>query len=184
MVVFGRPLAFGHRTVLNAGIALLALAATTTLALYLINPCILRACQPAGLPSGPVSYKQVSSHPEATLSYPGSQILFPMGAGEQRSPSEGVVNAAFAGEVLRVNAPSPAIYDWYKNWMTSHGWHSSPTLRATTQISVEGYARGSRERFTVAIDNPDALARTIGRPIPAGQGTVYEIAYMILPASS
>jgi hypothetical protein len=117
------------------------------------------------------------------LFYPGSQVLFPFGGGEQKDAIEGVVNAAFAGAVLRVDAPSDTIYSWYNSWMTSHGWHSSPALRATTQLSIVGYGRGARERFTVAMDNPTTLARTVGHSIPSGAGTVYEISYMILPAS-
>jgi hypothetical protein len=128
--------------------------------------------------------QQVKAHPEASLYYPGAQVVWPFGGGEERNVIDGGVNGAFAGAILRTNVSSESIYAWYKNWMAAHGWQSSPTIRATTQISVEGYARGDRERFSIAIDDPAELGRTLGRPIPAGPGTVYEISYMILPAVS
>jgi len=174
-------LARRHKFVAGAAVALAVFA----LAMGVANRCsIFGGCGPAGIPSGLVSYRQVKARAEAQLYYPGAQVLLPFGGGEDRNAVEGVVNAAFAGAVLRVNAPSQSIYRWYQDWMASHGWKSSPTIRATTQLSIEGYARGQRERFSVAMDDASGLGQTLGQEIPPGQGTIFEIRYMILPTSS
>src|SRR3989440_4670061 len=170
-------LARRHKFVAGAAVALAVFA----LAMGVANRCsIFGGCGPAGIPSGLLSYRQVKARAEAQLYYPGAQVLLPFGGGEDRNAVEGVVNAAFAGAVLRVNAPSQSIYRWYQDWMTSHGWKSSPTIRATTQLSIEGYARGQRERFSVAMDDASQLGQPLGQQIPPGQGTVFEIRYMIL----
>jgi len=174
-------LARRHKFLVGAAVAL----AFVAFAMGVANRCsIFGGCDPGGIPSDPVSYQQVKAHAEAQLYYPGAQVLLPFGGGEDKNAIEGVVNAAFVGAVLRVNAPSQSIYRWYQDWMTSHGWKSSPTIRATTQLSIEGYARGQRERFSVAMDDASQLGQPLGQQIPPGQGTIFEIRYMILPTSS
>ncbi len=144
----------------------------------------LFGCDAGALPLGPVTYEQVASHEEAHLYYPGARVFWRFGGGEERNLIEGGSNWAFAGAILLSEGAPQDLYAWYRQWMLAHGWQPEPTIRATTQVSIEGYHRGKRELFRVAIDDPAALAGTLGRPVPADGRTVFEIAYMILPASS
>lgn len=134
------------------------------------------------LPVGMVSYDFIKSRPEAHLYYPGSTVFSPFGGPEERHLFESN-NSAFAGAVLITKDPPEQIYQWYKDWMLSHGWQPHVFPRATTQTSLEGYVRGSRERFFVAMDDPELLSGTLGRKVPQGEGTVFEITFLIVPAS-
>jgi hypothetical protein len=128
-----------------------------------------------GLGTGSVSLSEVRSHQEAQLYYPGAQVFQLVGDGETSSSS------AFAGAILTSTAGSSAIYSWYASWMESHGWTAYGVPRAGTQESAQGYERGAREPFIVAIDNPPLLSETVGRQVP-GETTVFEISYLIFPA--
>jgi len=149
---------------------------------------VLGVSQPAtpsydqtGLPVGPVSYQQVSAHAEARLFYPGSAVFRHFGAAEYRHPMSGDIDAAFAGAVL-ANTTNPArIYLWYQLWLLKHGWHSVASGRLATWFSNESYARGARESFVVAMDNPQLLGKTLGKPLPLGR-TIYEVSYSIAPS--
>jgi len=83
--------------------------------------------------------------------------------------------------VLDSSAQPGAIYAWYRDWMLGHGWTPFQPLRAGTQRSVEGYQRGDRERFNVAMDDPTSLSRALGRTLPAGV-TVFEVRYIVFPS--
>lgn len=135
-----------------------------------------------GLPVGTVSYDFVKSRPEAHLYYPGSKVFSPFGGAEERHLF-GKNSSAFVGAVLTSTDSPKQIYQWYKDWMLSHGWQLSVFLRATGQTSIEGYARGSRERFYVAMEDTELLGGVLGRQVPQDEGTVFEIRYMIFPAS-
>jgi hypothetical protein len=137
----------------------------------------------AGLPNGPVSYAQITAHPEAHLYYPGSRVFAPFGGPERNYLTiDGQKHdPAFAGAVLTSNATPAQIYLWYQLWLLKHGWRSHGYVGATTWRSWEGYARGTREELIVAIDYPDLLGETLGRRLPPAR-TVYELSYTILPA--
>ena len=131
------------------------------------------------LPSGPVSFQFVSSRAESHLYYPGAQVVAPFGGPERRG-SEGA-GAAFAGAVLASSDPPPRIYAWYRGWLLGHGWTTAEFTLADTQRSLEGYARGPREKFYVAMNDPASLQRSVGQAIPT-DATVFEIRYLIAPA--
>ncbi len=134
----------------------------------------------AGLPTGPVSYDEVNQHVEAHLYYPGSTQVSRFGSGEYHHPLSGHNDAAFAGAILTSTASPAQIYLWYQRWALRRRWYSHDFIPLTTQRSTEGFVRGAREIFIVAIDDPKMLGETTGRSIPQGQ-TVYEIRYEILP---
>ncbi len=138
----------------------------------------------AGLPNGPVSYKQVTAHPEARLHYPGSRMFAPFGGPERNylTLDGREHDPAFAGAVLTSNATPAQIYLWYQLWLLKHGWRSwGGYAMLGTWKSDESYARGTREEFTVAMDYPTSIRDTLGRTAPPGR-TVYEVRYSILPA--
>jgi len=129
----------------------------------------------------PVSYQQVSGHAEAHLFYPGSAVVSRFGGAEYRHPLAGNVDPAFAGAILASAAKPEQMYLWYQLWLLKHGWRSVAVPNVTTWLSREGYARGTRELFVVAMDNPRLLGETVGKRLPTGQ-TIYEISYSISPA--
>jgi len=134
----------------------------------------------AGLPTGSVSYDEINRHVEAHLYYPGSTQVSRFGSGEYHHPLSGHNDAAFAGAIL-TSAASPAqIYLWYQLWALKRHWRSYGFIALTTQRSNEGFVRGTRETFIVAIDDPKILGETTGKKIPQAR-TVYEISYSILP---
>ena len=131
------------------------------------------------LPRSPVSYQALSSRPPAHLIYPGAQTLRVVGAGESRYPAEGVVNSAFVGAILSTADSPEQVYSWYRNHLTADGWKTYQLAALlSTQISAQGYQRGSREFFVVAIDDPRSLSAALGRQIPAGS-TIVEFRYTI-----
>lgn len=150
---------------------------------------LLAACttQPArtgldadGLPLGPVTYKEVSAHPEATLYYPGATVLSLRGS-DERTYMITNRSAAFAGAVLSTTDSADQVYAWYQHWLTAHGWSACEVVRTLDQISVQGYCRGHREHFTIAVDNPQFLRPSPGQASTAAV-TTFETAYLIAPA--
>jgi len=169
--------------ILGLIVLLLALAVAGSLGLRSLR---IGAAQPrvtldrAGLPTGPVSYDEVNRHVEAHLYYPGSTQVSRFGSGEYHHPLSGHNDAAFAGAILTSTASPAQIYLWYQRRALKHRWYSHDFIPLTTQRSTEGFVRGAREIFIVAIDDPKMLGETTGRSIPQGR-TVYEIRYEILP---
>lgn len=92
-------------------------------------------------------------------------------------------SSAFAGAILISKDSPEQIYQWYKDWLLTHGWQPAQVAMATGEASIEGYARGSRERFDVAMEDPELLGGVLGRHVPQDEGTVFEISYMIFPSS-
>ncbi len=136
-----------------------------------------------GLPLGLVSYQEVKSHPEATLYYPGSEVVRVIGSGEVRNYIEGGSNSAFAGAILRTDDTPERVYAWYRAWVVDHGWQTNEVSGASPWLSAQGYQRGSRERFLVAIDNPVVLSQVLGSQVPTS-GTLFETRYTIIAARS
>lgn len=132
-----------------------------------------------GFPRAAVTYHEASSHPEASLYSPGAHLIKRFGGQEQQVPFGGR-SAAFAGGILETDADASQMYAWYRNWLTAHGWHPYDSPMLSTWKSRQAYARDSRERFIVAVDNPHLLGLTIDRHLPSGQ-TIFEIRYTILP---
>jgi len=132
----------------------------------------------AGLPTGAISYSYVVSRDEGRLMFPGATVIQKFGNDQQGGVDP---SSAFAGSVMSSSALSEDIYTWYAAQLTSRGWGTFQPLRATTQLSTRGWARGARERFIVAMDDPVQISRTVGRIIPAS-GTVFEARYTIFPS--
>ena len=134
-----------------------------------------------GLPNGPVSYAQITAHPEARLYYPGSRVFSPFGGPERSYMTlDGREHdPAFAGAVLTSNATPARIYLWYQLWLLKHGWRSHADLGSTNWKSLEGYARGFHRvdglsRSGGGGDGPPPAFRTDGvrdplTILPAGQ---------------
>ena len=170
-----------NKLALVAGGVLLAVVGL----LLLLNRCGgLLGCDVQALPRGPVTFDQIKSHPEGHLFYPGARVYWPIGGGEQRSDLEGITNPAFAGAILTSSASTDEIDQWYREWMQSHGWEPDRRIRSGVWLSHLDFKRGSRELFTVAIDDPRLLTGVLGTAVPTDRGTVFEIRYEILPASS
>ncbi len=124
----------------------------------------------------------VRSRPEGVLTYPGAETVWPFWGGERSNFPDSGTTSAFAGAVLASPDSPDQIYAWYRQWLTARGWTSTPFLRASGQPSIQGYARGPRERFSVAMDDPQSITRTLGRSVPANR-TIFEYRYMIAPVA-
>jgi hypothetical protein len=127
-----------------------------------------------------VSYDFVKSRAESHLYYPGSRVITTMGGSEDTNPLQ--PNPAFAGAILTTTDTADTVNVWYRRKLTAESppWQPYDIPSLTTQISAQGYRRGSRERFSVGIDDPKLLAETLGRQVPTG-GTVFEIDLLIFP---
>lgn len=134
-----------------------------------------------GLPKEKVTLEFIQSRPEANLIYPGSKVISPFyGSEESTGFPDYQISSAFTGAVLQSNDSEELIYKWYKNQLLESGWQETNYLLTTTQKSLQGYLRGGREKFYVAINDPGSLSRTLGGEIPAN-GTIFEYRYMIIP---
>jgi len=132
-----------------------------------------------GLPLGSVSYEFVNSRPPAHFVYPNAQTLRVIGHGESRYPAEGVTNSAFAGAILATHDSPAQVYAWYQQKLLADHWKPYQLAALlSTQLSAEGYQRGTRETFVVAIDDPHQLSGVIGTQMPTG-GTLFEYTYSI-----
>jgi len=136
----------------------------------------------AALPLGPVSYQYVSGRPESRLRYPGAQQVEAFGAGERANPIEGGSTSAFTGAILATHDSPDQIYTWYADQLAARHYRPYDVLGASTWKSEQGYERGTRERFLVAIDDPTFLGAAIGRKVPSDEN-VFEFRYVIFPAN-
>ena len=131
------------------------------------------------LPPAPVTYEAVSSRPPAHLLYPGAATVRVIGAGESVYPAESTRNSAFAGAIVSTSDSPAQVYAWYRSRLTPDGW--TPYQLAallSTQISAQGYRRGAREFFVVAIDDPGPLSSVLGNQALIGS-TIVEFRYTI-----
>lgn len=137
----------------------------------------------AGLPSCRLTYLQVAALPEGKLYYPGATILRHIGADEETGGLEGEPVSAFAGAISGTPDSSSVVYAWYRTSLESHGWTSTRIGATQAWLSAQGYTRGRREHFVVAMDNPKVLESLIGQSLPSS-GTVFEFTYTIASAKS
>jgi hypothetical protein len=132
-----------------------------------------------GLPTDPVSYQFVNSRAPAHLVYPNAQTLRVIGAGESHYPAERVTNSAFSGAVLATHDSPAKVYAWYLDRLTANRWSRYQLFALlSTELSAQGYKRGTRELFVIAIDDPRRLSAAIGTQLPDGV-TVFEYTYTI-----
>ena len=162
-------------------VAILVMASAAAATLALTRNSAPERMASDGLPRGPISYQEVSSHPEANLVFPGSSVVRKIGSG-QLATFAGDRNPAFAGAIAATHAAPEAVNAFYRQWMLQHGWTPYDVFLVGGQLSNEGYKRGPRERFTIGIDDPKSMSKSISSPIPKGE-TVYEFRYFLPPAS-
>ena len=134
-----------------------------------------------GLPTSPVSYEFAKSQPESHLYYPGAKVFRVIGNGEQHF-ADGESSSAFAGAILTTDASPDQIYAWYDAQISARSWKPFPMGRGGAEKTVNGYQRGSRERFSVGVDDPKLLGDVLGGKVPTGT-TIFEISYLIFPTS-
>jgi hypothetical protein len=128
-----------------------ALSAVLVFSLVLGGGLYLRCgfqCDRYGLPVGPVTELNLKAHPEATLYYPNSKVLWSQASPEQRDAGSGAGRASLDTNLEatgRGQTPSDmqAIRDWYSAYLKGHGW------LATGQPGFESFVRGPRETFAV-----------------------------------
>jgi hypothetical protein len=135
-----------------------------------------------GLPLGPVTYQDVSAHPEAALYYPGAKVVAVRG-GDERTYMIEWRNSAHAGAVLASQDTADQIYAWYRQRLTAHGWSSCDIARTVDEISAQGYCRGHREHFSVAVDTRLFREEMLGQTLPDAN-TIFETNYLIAPADA
>jgi hypothetical protein len=109
--------------------------------------CGLR-CDAHGLPVGPVTEMNLKAHPEAALYYPNSTVLeshaHPEVSSDQVDSGYGSIQTVLeATGTLQTLANSQAIFAWYSDYLTAHGW------QAVGQAGYQTFTRGRRERFEV-----------------------------------
>jgi len=113
---------------------------------------------------GGVTSKELLSHAESHLYYPGSQVTSKAAGGEDQGLDTGRIPAKTTVD-LTVNEPMAKIYGWYESQLASRGWK----LRKTETINggYELFTKGTREVFEVS---------------PGRDEGTYVIFYSILPA--
>ena len=113
---------------------------------------------------GGVTYKDVVSHAESHLYYPGSRIVSKAGGGEHSGLDTGRIPAG-ASTNLATDAAMSQVYVWYESQLRSRGW----MLRKTETINggYRLFTRGTRDVFYVS---------------PASGPATYGIRYIIIPA--
>jgi hypothetical protein len=135
-----------------------------------------------GLPLGPVTYKDIRARPEATLYYPGAEVVLVTGS-DERTYMIKSRSAAHAGAILTSQDTADQIYAWYRQWLTAQRWSSCDIVSALDQVSAQGYCRGHREHFSVAVDNRRVLENMLGQTLPDAN-TIFETNYLITPADA
>lgn len=122
-----------------------------------------------------VSAEWVRARPDASLFYPGSQVLAQAAQGEQDHPLA-MSNAsipASAVSVLAVEATPQQILGWYRDQLRSQGWDDITDPARTTRPHAD-FGRGAREFIRIDVyGGPPAGVRY------SGSGTVYAITYGI-----
>ena len=97
---------------------------------------------------GGVTYKDVVSHAEAHLYYPGSRVVSREGGDEERGGLDTGRSPAVATTDLATDATMSQVYAWYEGQLKSRGWK----LRKTETIdggsgddSIDGGGAGASE---------------------------------------
>jgi hypothetical protein len=145
----------------------------------------LRRVEPSGhhlAAQSAVTYKEVAARPEGHLVYPNSKLWYPLGSDENTSGFNS--SQGKAGAMLLSEDSTDQIYAWYRDWLLAAGWHLTYSGPGTTGAwkTCDKYRRGSRERFTVAVDDPALLGVLLGGKVPKARD-ILEVRYTIVPYS-
>jgi hypothetical protein len=135
-----------------------------------------------GLPLGPVTDKDVRARAEATLYYPGAEVVLVTSGDESTYMIRSRISA-HAGAILASQDTADQIYAWYRQWLIAQRWSSCDIVSTLDQVSAQGYCRGHREHFSVAVDNRRFLEKTLGQTLPDAN-TIFETTYLITPADA
>lgn len=135
-----------------------------------------------GWPRRALTTGDLTRHPEAALWFPRSRVVSSEGADQSTTLLIGwATEPASIGHILTTAAPVPRVLAWYDHWMITHHWrHWKGFVFNASWMLAEGYARGLREEFTVAIWDPSAFMSS-GQTAQSRERTVYEMRYVVEP---
>jgi hypothetical protein len=104
-------------------------------------------CDAQGLSNGPVTLRDLRSHPESQLIYPGGAVTSRYGQSEVRDWTGELVKPGLAGITFSSSATQDTIFTWYTGWLRSHGWEQYQYVEGKTKAIRQGFRRGDREYF-------------------------------------
>jgi hypothetical protein len=137
-----------------------------------------------GLPlNHPIVRAELATHPEAELSYPGSQLAKVVGSDQIAKPNGQEPDPAYSGAIYTATATPAQLYAWYATWLTSRGYHPVTFYRLTDQPSgVAWQVHEGREQVQISVFDPQLLARdqNVTPTVPAG-GLIYEEVLVAYP---
>jgi len=157
-------------------IALLVAGAVVALLAVATRSLLAPQTDVRGVSTGRGLYAYAKAQVMGDLLYPGAVLLQELGTGDTGGRS-----TEYAGAVFASTDTADDIYAWYVAYAQTSGWSPAEVPRASTQVSIRGYRRGQREAFYVALNNPRALAATLGRAVPEGQ-TLFETTFYVSPS--
>jgi len=137
-------------------------------------------CDANGLPLGIVTVRDLETHKEATLYYPGATLIGHAATAEH-DPFVGSRGLAATSSIVATRDQAGSVYAWYDDWLLARGWRHGDVLRSTAELSVRSWNRGSREFFDVAILYPARMQSIFGNQIPSDR-TLIQTRYGITPA--
>jgi len=106
-------------------------------------------CDAQGLPNGPVTLRDLRSHPESQLVYPGGAVTSRYGQSEVRDWTGQLVKPGLAGLTFSSSAGQDRIFTWYAGWLRSQGWEQYQYVEGKTKAIRQGFRRGDREYFFI-----------------------------------
>lgn len=120
-----------------------------------------------GLPlNRPVTQQQVRRLTEASLLYPGSVVVRPIGMDERKQAGEHEPDPAYAGNIAVAPASADLVLAWYDRQLTARGYRPATYYKLAGQSTGGAWtAPGSREQMQVGIYAP---GNATPGPVPAG----------------
>ena len=128
-----------------------------------------------GLPTNkPITQRELSTHPEAQLRYPGSLVVKVVGSDEVAT-RDSEPDPAYVGAILTTAATATQLYAWYARWLTARGYHQVTYYRMSDQTSgVAWRAPGGREQVQIGVFDAAELADQQHIRVAADAGMIYE----------
>lgn len=113
-----------------------------------------RTTDALGLPlSKPVTRQAIEVRPEASLRYPGSELMKKIGADEQaQSSAEKEPDPAFAGIVAATSADPTTLLGWYSAQLAKRGYQPATYYPLSTQIDGRAWTiPHTKDQIQVAV---------------------------------
>jgi len=131
-------------------------------------------------PARAVTGSEIAARPEGHLVYPNAEV-FARPLSNEHTSGFGLSNS-YAGTTFFTKDTPDQVYAWYKTWLLAHGWqlHYSGYGSGPPEISTAQYLRGTREVFTVGIEDPKLLGAFTGGKWPSDR-TIVMVHYTIMP---